>query len=196
MNSPSFRLIFAVIIQLHFASCFGQTVSDHFSSAYFEQQRFAHRWGYASGPENTLSTILSNLSYGVSAIEIDVHLTRDNQLVLFHDYSINRLLNSASDLSVNELSLSELKKIPLRDTSAGVQYICSLKELIDTLIVLIPLKEKLDFLLEIDFKPNGANTKKGVDALLSILEDHKVAFRSTLQLFFRLDLLPRSFKRA
>ena len=102
-------------------------------------------------------------------MEIDVQLTRDNQLVLFHDREIKRVLNSTEDKDVEQLSLSELKAIPLRDTSRGVQYICSLKELIDTLTILIPRSEINDFVLEVDFKPHGEHTKDGVNALIDIL---------------------------
>jgi len=151
---------------------FGQQRVNHFESTYFEQQRFAHRGGYAIGPENTLQTILLNLYSGVNAIEIDVHLTKDNELILFHDYTVNRLLDTDSEKAINEFTLEELKHIPLRDSSQGVQYVCSLAELIDTLVVLVPARETLNFLLEVDFKPNGKKTKAAVNALLDILAHH------------------------
>ena len=79
--------LFALIVSVTFS----QERIDHFESSYFENQRFAHRGGYALGPENTLQTVLLNLQNGVNAVEIDVQLTKDNQLVLFRDYSVDGL---------------------------------------------------------------------------------------------------------
>lgn len=160
--------LFALIVSVTFS----QERIDHFESSYFENQRFAHRGGYALGPENTLQTVLLNLQNGVNAVEIDVQLTKDNQLVLFHDYSVDRLLDVESQKDISEFTLTELQQIPLRDSSFGVRYICSLSELIDTLVVLIPGRGSLEFLLEVDFKPNGKKTAAAVDALLEILAHH------------------------
>ncbi|MFK7785912.1 MAG: glycerophosphodiester phosphodiesterase [Crocinitomicaceae bacterium] len=165
------KLLLVIFVFLSFAS-FGQQRANHFDSTYFNKQRFAHRGGYANGPENTLQTILYNIEHGVTAVEIDVNLTKDNELVIFHDDSVKRLLSCDQERLVTDFTLTELKEIPLRDSSQGVQYVCSLDELIDTLIILIPLRERLDFLLEIDFKPNGTKTKTAVAALEKILLDH------------------------
>lgn len=163
---------------------FSQDLLSHFAPEYFEQQRFAHRGGYANSPENTLQTILYNIENGINAIEIDVQLTKDNQLVLFHDQKISRVLNSNIDLDVWQLSLSELKKIPLRDTTKGLQHVCSLKELIDTLAILIPGSELNDFILEMDFKPHGYQTTKGVNALVDILNTQLDVFGDGLYNYF------------
>lgn len=157
-----------------------QSGDSHFNTSYFEQQRFAHRGGYATGPENTLKTILNNINNGVNAIEVDVQLTKDSQLVLFHDHGIGRLLQFDLDLSIGQLSLAELKEIPLRNALQGLQYICSLDELVDTLSVLIPLDSIEDFTLEIDFKPHGNKTKAAVDALMKVLDTHVPVFENDI----------------
>ena len=51
----------------------------------------AHRGFSARHPENTLPAIRGALDLGVDFIEIDVHETRDGQLVVFHDYRLNRI---------------------------------------------------------------------------------------------------------
>lgn len=160
------HLILLLIIQF---PIYSQIRQNHFDPSYFENQRFAHRGGYAFGPENTLQTILDNLKNGVTAIEIDVQLTRDNQLVLFHDSKVGRVLESTEDQSVNELTLNELKSMPLRDRSKKTQSICTLDELVDTLVPLIHAWEDKSFLLEVDFKPHGDQTGIAVDVLLDIL---------------------------
>lgn len=180
------KLKLTFILLLHSCMSFSQNKLPHFTPEHFEQQRFAHRGGYANGPENTLQTILFNINSGINAVEIDVMLTKDNQLVLFHDATINRILDTKSDKDVflDQLGLRELQKIPLRDTSKGVQFVCSLEELIDTLVVLIPKSEINDFLLEVDFKPHGDKAIEGVNALVNILNDHLADFGENLYNYF------------
>ncbi|HEY7122868.1 MAG TPA: glycerophosphodiester phosphodiesterase family protein [Ktedonobacterales bacterium] len=45
----------------------------------------AHRGGAALAPENTLAAFQNALTVGVDAVEMDVHLTRDGEVVVFHD---------------------------------------------------------------------------------------------------------------
>jgi len=175
------RIISTLLFLITVATTYGQNNINHFSSDYFEQQHFAHRGGYASGTENTLETILQSISNGTNAIEVDVQLTKDNQLVLFHDHTIDRLLQSELNLSVSQLSLKELKEIPFKDTVNGnIQFVCSLDELIDTLSVLVFNRKKNDFILEVDFKPHGDKTKNGVNALIETLDKYLTSFGNDL----------------
>ena len=162
------HVLFVVICITSFAGSSQDTLS-HFNKNYFEKQRFAHRGGFANGPENTLQTITNNIRMGINAIEVDVHLTKDDELVLFHDDTISRLLNDNSKRAITEVMLAELKAIPLRDSSMGVQYVCTLSELVDTLAAMIPELNAEGFLLELDFKPNGTSQTRGVDALMKLL---------------------------
>lgn len=49
----------------------------------------AHRGGAALAPENTLSAFARAIALGADGAELDVHLTRDGQVVVHHDYSLN-----------------------------------------------------------------------------------------------------------
>lgn len=177
------RIIVLFYLLGSFFAAFTQERLDHFAPDFFEQQRFAHRGGYANGPENTIETILYNINNGVGAIEIDVELTKDNQLVIFHDATIERVLQMDEARSVQEMTLAEITAIPLRDQSQGKQYVASLKALIDTLTVLIPTKE-IDFILEIDFKPHGDAGIIGVNKLMEILNEEVDNFGPGLYNYF------------
>ena len=52
--------------------------------------RIAHRGASGQGlaPENTLAACEKAIQLGVDAIEIDVHATRDGQIVVLHDLSL------------------------------------------------------------------------------------------------------------
>lgn len=123
-----------------------------FSAEYFHSLRFAHRGGYSEfWAENSIETIVHNIkNLGATAIEIDIEVTKDNQLVAFHDKELSRLLATNSKKTINEITLDELAKIPLRSDS--LQYIPTLQEIIDTLII---LSRDHRFVLELDFKPTS-----------------------------------------
>lgn len=173
-----------IAFQITCGFVFSQDFNSHFDKEYFEKQRFAHRGGFANGPENTKQTIVNNILNGVNAIEVDVHLTKDDQLILFHDDSIRRLLDTEMGKVISEMTLEEVKSIPLRDSSQGVQYVCTLSELVDTLGAMIPNLDAEGFLLELDFKPNGESLTRGVDALMDLLEPRLEEFGEGLYDYF------------
>lgn len=50
----------------------------------------AHRGGKVLGPENTLATFEKAIALGVDAIELDIHKTSDDGLVVIHDVTLAR----------------------------------------------------------------------------------------------------------
>lgn len=67
---------------------------------------YAHRGASEYAPENTLCSFYLGLVQGANGIETDVHMTKDNVLVLFHDDTIDRVTNgkgSISDYTYKEL---------------------------------------------------------------------------------------------
>ena len=69
----------------------------------------AHRGASNSHPENTLAAFREAIRLGVQMIEFDVALTRDKQLVLMHDETIDRTTNGKGPVSGK--TLAELKKL-------------------------------------------------------------------------------------
>src|SRR5271166_4871461 len=69
-----------------------------------------HRGARGLKPENTLPSFEIALDLGVSSVETDLHLTRDQHLVLFHDPCLNpRLCRPAPRLqpALSTLTLAE-----------------------------------------------------------------------------------------
>ena len=50
----------------------------------------AHRGWSKKYPENTMLSFKKALELGVDQLETDVRITRDNQLVLIHDATVDR----------------------------------------------------------------------------------------------------------
>lgn len=78
-------------------------------------QIFAHRGSKCNRPENTLSAFAEAVRVGADGIELDVHLTKDNQLVVIHDESLERTTNGAG--LVQNLTFSEIQQF-----SAGAWF--------------------------------------------------------------------------
>lgn len=103
-------------------------------------QIFAHRGSKSNRPENTLVAFEEAVRVGADGIELDVHLTRDGEIVVIHDESIDRTSNGHG--FVRNLTLSEIQKF-----DAGSWFDKKYKnEKIPT------LKEVLELLKELDFK--------------------------------------------
>jgi len=67
----------------------------------------AHRGASSYAPENTLAAFDLAIEMGVSHIELDVHATRDGQIVVIHDDAVDRTTNGsgpAASHSVAELT--------------------------------------------------------------------------------------------
>ncbi len=74
-------------------------------------QIIAHRGASAVAPENTLPAFRRALDLGAAEVELDVQLTRDGKVLLFHDASLERKTGLPG--SVNEHSLEELSKVEI-----------------------------------------------------------------------------------
>jgi glycerophosphoryl diester phosphodiesterase len=84
-----------------------------------------HRGAAKLEPENTLRAMRKAIALGVDQIELDVHLTRDQQLVVMHDDKVDRTTNGHGP--VGEFSLEELRQL---DAGQG-ERVPTLQEVID-----------------------------------------------------------------
>ncbi len=69
----------------------------------------AHRGASAEAPENTLAALRLGFAQGADAVECDVRLTRDGEIVLLHDASTRRTADRA--LLAAESTLAELRSL-------------------------------------------------------------------------------------
>ncbi len=58
----------------------------------------SHRGAAGLAPENTMAAISAALQHGASFIEVDVHRTADNVLVVMHDTSVRRTTNFSGEI--------------------------------------------------------------------------------------------------
>lgn len=85
-----------------------------------EQKKFAHRGIYdnkGKSPENSMHSFAAAVEKGY-AIEMDVRLTKDKKVVVFHDNTLSRMCGIQK--LVNSLTLSEIKELRLLDTEQRI----------------------------------------------------------------------------
>jgi glycerophosphoryl diester phosphodiesterase len=70
---------------------------------------FAHQGGSFEGPSSTLAAIAHALDVGATAIELDVHATKDRHIVVCHDATIDRTTNHVGIIA--QMSLEELSHV-------------------------------------------------------------------------------------
>jgi glycerophosphoryl diester phosphodiesterase len=99
-----------------------------------------HRGGAKIVPENSLKAIRIAKNLGIDGIEIDVRLTRDKELVVFHDPTLSRL--SDSDKKISDLTAANVRKIKLKNNETI--------PLLDEFI-----KERSGLMLYVEGKDNG-----------------------------------------
>ena len=75
----------------------------------------AHRGVKKFAPENTLPAIEKAIKMKLDYVELDVRTTKDGQLVLMHDASVDRTTNGRGN--VRDLTLNEIKKL-----DAGIRF--------------------------------------------------------------------------
>jgi glycerophosphoryl diester phosphodiesterase len=75
----------------------------------------AHRGASALAPENTMEAYRLAVEAGTDALELDVHLTRDGQMALIHDDTLDRTTDGTG--SVAGFTLAEL-----RGLDAGARF--------------------------------------------------------------------------
>ena len=69
----------------------------------------AHRGWPAKYPENTMESFRAATAIGVDQLELDVRITKDNELVIIHDATVDRTTNGTG--LVRDLTLAELKAL-------------------------------------------------------------------------------------
>lgn len=70
---------------------------------------YAHQGGSFEGPSSTLAAIEWSLAGGATAVELDVHATRDRRIVVSHDETVDRTTNHHGEIA--NLSLAQLREM-------------------------------------------------------------------------------------
>lgn len=106
---------------------------------------WAHRGASGYAPENTLDAFRKAVEMGADGIELDVQMTKDGELVVIHDETINRVSNGKG--WVKDYTYEELKKFNFNKTHQ--EYT---KEEIPTLEQVYRLNKQTNLTINVEIK--------------------------------------------
>lgn len=92
----------------------------------------AHRGASGHAPENTLASFDLAMQMGADAVECDVHLSRDGQLFVLHDFAVDRTTNGHGPVA--QMSSADLKRLDAgswRGAEFAGQRLPTLAEVLD-----------------------------------------------------------------
>lgn len=126
----------------------------------------AHRGWYdvKQVPENTMCSFLKAVQ-NQYPIELDVRLTKDKKIVVFHDSSLNRLTHIST--KIEDITYQELKQIHLLDTEECIPLLTDVLNIVDGKVF-----------LDIEIK-NGSRMKELEILLIEMLDQYQGDFAIT-----------------
>lgn len=139
---------------------------------------FAHRGASGDYPENTLLAFKKAIELGVTGIELDVHKTKDNKIVVIHDEDIERTFKGKGLIAhhtLEELKRFNSRKLEFRDQEEC--RICTLQEVLDLLVT------KPNICLNIELKTDEIEYE-GIEAdVIALVKSYHMADRIILSSF-------------
>ena len=106
---------------------------------------FAHRGASAYAPENTMEAFHLAAKQGADGIELDVHVTKDGEVVVTHDEKIDRVSNGSG--FVKDMTLRELKRLSFHNhmesyVGAGIPTLREVLEFVKTTTMAVNIELK------------------------------------------------------
>lgn len=110
---------------------------------------FAHRGYSGLYPENTMKAFKKAIKVGATGIELDVHKTKDNKLVVIHDEKVDRVFLGRG--YVKDYTLKQIQKLKCRKLKYRFDRECYIPTLEEVLILI----KDLNIVLNIEIKNNN-----------------------------------------
>lgn len=124
-----------------------------------------HRGNPTQAPENTIAGFLKAYENGAQAFELDIVITKDGEVVVLHDGSLERTTDfDDPDVGVGDMTLEEVKKYHVLNADGEItdETVPTLREVCDV------FKDK-DCRLLIEFKNENVEI---IDAVADIIKEY------------------------
>ena len=145
---------------------------------------YAHQGGAKEAPSSTLYSIRRALENGATGIELDVHATRDGEIVVCHDPTLDRTTNASGEIA--DAGLDELREldnaywfVPGEDAVTGRQvedYVLRGRAPADRDLCVATLTEVLEqfpgLVLNLDIKRTAPDVVGYEERLARLLGEH------------------------
>ena len=137
---------------------------------------FAHRGASAYAPENTLAAFDLAREVGADGIELDVQLTKDGEIVVIHDETLERTTGAPG--WVKDYTLDEIKAL---NASMGNETYPD--EKIPTLDEVFDLLDDTQMLVNIELKESRVLYPGLAEKVLAMIDQRDWEYRITLSSF-------------
>lgn len=141
----------------------------------------SHRGLSGNAPENTLAAFNIPSSYKIYAAECDIRETIDNEFVIMHDDTVDRMTNGTG--KVNEMTLAQIKNLTI-DAGNNVDKYFNLT--VPTLQEYLQICNKCSIIPVIEIKNIN---EQSIDKFLNILNQYNVLNKAIIISFDRNVLL-------
>lgn len=129
-----------------------------------------HRGNPSQAPENSLSSFITAYENGADVFEVDVEITKDGEIIIMHDGTLNRTTNYTGTATVNQMTLEEIKQYNLKALNGSIsdEKVPTLREVFEE------FKDK-DCKIFVEFKgSNGGNILATCDLIKEYGMEDKV----------------------
>lgn len=139
----------------------------------------AHRGNSRYFPENTMPAFESALNMDIDMIETDLHMTKDGEIVMIHDSTVDRTTNGTG--AVCDLTLAELRKL-----DAGSWKDARFKGTkIPTFLEFLELvKDRRDLMFNIELKDypaeQGERAYESCNKIIGMMEEYGISERCVI----------------
>ncbi|MBS4195677.1 glycerophosphodiester phosphodiesterase [Lederbergia citri] len=138
-----------------------------------ETKIYGHRGCMGIYPENTMLGFKKAIEQGVDGLELDVHMTKDGEIVVIHDVNLDRTTDGTG--YIRNLSLAEIKEV-----SAGIKFSHFLHynesvwnlERVPTLQEVLELLAPYDIELNIELKTYLINYEGIEEKVLNVVKQY------------------------
>lgn len=128
--------VIVLVVIIYFYAVWPRTSQKEQMQDFFHTL-FAHRGYHCAAlgiPENSMSAFRAAVEKGYG-IELDVHLTRDGRLAVFHDDDLRRVCKSSE--SIEQLTYEELGRFHLLDTKEHIPLFTDVLSLVNGQVPLL-----------------------------------------------------------
>lgn len=129
---------------------------------------FAHRGFSEAYPENTILSFDKAMMVGATAVEFDVHKTKDGELVVIHDENIKRTFQGNG--LIKDFTLQEIKNFKCKNPEFENSKLCKVPTLCEVLEIL----KHGNIFINIELKTDKIHYGNIENDVLSILKKYNL----------------------
>lgn len=128
-----------------------------------------HRGNPSQAPENSIEGYITAAKNGATEVETDIYLTKDGEIIIMHDSTLNRTTNYTGSKNVTDMTLEEIRQYRLlnKDGSVSDAPVPTLKEMFEAL-------KDYDIYYVVELKSGDENM---VEPLYKLIKEYKVQDR-------------------